>query len=322
MDHLRLPDDLVALDHAGEVALEVPADLVGVRPRPAQEGRRLKGPAPRPHDEILGVQHDARQQGLRLAPEHVAGLHQILQQLRHQLRGGGCVGLVEVQCRVLNVGGRPAVVVDDRHPVAGVQQLPVLHHIRPVGVHHHQQGPGLGVDEGVGAADERVLVLRQVPELAHQGPGVVALHVDDDLGLLALLPGGAADARRRAHRVHVRVLVAHDVDLPRVGDQLPQSLGHDPALDLGALFRGLGPAAVELEVQAVLHHRLVAAPAEGHLDGLFRPLEALLIALAVLAHADGQGGGDAVLAGHLVDGLQNGELVVQQAAEGLLVALK
>ena len=57
---------------------------------------------------------------------------------------------MEVECRVLDIVRRPAVVVNDRHPVAGVQQLPVLHQIRPVGVHHHQQGPRLGVDEGVG----------------------------------------------------------------------------------------------------------------------------------------------------------------------------
>ena len=49
-----------ALDHAGQVTLEVAADLRRVRARPAQEGRRLKGAAARPHAEVLRVQHDAR----------------------------------------------------------------------------------------------------------------------------------------------------------------------------------------------------------------------------------------------------------------------
>ena len=47
----------------------------------------------------------------------------------------------------LDVGGGPAVVVDDRHPVAGLQYLPGQHLLRTVGVHyyhkravvHHQQ---------------------------------------------------------------------------------------------------------------------------------------------------------------------------------------
>ena len=227
---------------------------------------------------------------------------------------------MEVEGRVLDIVRRPAVVVNDRHPVAGVQQLPVLHQIRPVGVHHHQQGPRLGVDEGVGTADKYVLVLRQAGQLAHQGPGVVALQVDDDLGPLPPLPGRAAHARRRAHRVHVRVLVAHDVDLTGVGDELAQGLGHNPALYLGPLLCGLGPAAVELEVQAVLHHGLIAAPAQAHLDGLLRPAEGVLVAVAVPAHADGQGGADPVLADHLMDGLQYGELLLHDPLEELLVA--
>ena len=54
---------------------------------------------------------------------------------------------MEVEGGTFNIGGSPAVVVDDRHPVAGVQQLAALHHIRPVGIHHHQQSARLGVEE-------------------------------------------------------------------------------------------------------------------------------------------------------------------------------
>ena len=47
--------------------------------------RRLKGAAAGAVGEVLGIQHDACQQGLRLAFEDVPRLHQVLQQLRHQL---------------------------------------------------------------------------------------------------------------------------------------------------------------------------------------------------------------------------------------------
>ena len=76
--------------------------------------------------------NNARPLVRKLEEQQVAGLHQVLQELRHQLRGGGGVGLVEVQGRVLNVVGGAAVVVDHRHPVAGVQQLPVLHQLDPL----------------------------------------------------------------------------------------------------------------------------------------------------------------------------------------------
>ena len=67
---------------------------------------------------------------------------------------------MEVQRSIFNVGGRPAVVVNYRHPIARVQKLAVFHHVRPVGIYHYQQSSRLRVNEGVRAADEHILVLR------------------------------------------------------------------------------------------------------------------------------------------------------------------
>ena len=197
---------------------------------------------------------------------------------------------MEIQRCALDIAGSTAVVVDDRHPVAAVQQGLGLHHVRPVGVHHHQQGAGLGVDKGLVAADEHAVILRHGPQPAEERVGVVALQIDDDADLLAVFPGNAADAAGGAHHVHVRVLVAHDIDLAGVADQVVEGLGHDPALYLGPLLRALAAAAVELEVQAVLHHRLVPAPAQGHLNAFVGALVQLLKGFAVLADAEKRSG--------------------------------
>ena len=68
----------------------------------------------------------------------------------------------------------------------------------------------------------------------------------------ALLPGHGAHAGGGADAVHVGVLVAHDKHPGGVGHQLAQGVGHDPALDLGALLQLLGAAAVELKVELFL----------------------------------------------------------------------
>ena len=86
--------------------------------------------------------------------------------------------------------------------------------------------------------------------------------------------------------------MAHDVNVAGVLDQLPQGVGHHPGLDLGALFRGFGAATVELEVVAVLHHRLIAAAAQGHLQRQIGVFEQRVKAVAVPAQTDGQRGVD------------------------------
>ena len=218
---------------------------------------------------------------------------------------------MEAEGGVFDVAGRPPVVVDHRHPVAGLQQLGTLHHVRAVGVHHDHQGAGAHLQKRVGPGGEHALVLRQVPELRQHLTGGVALLVDDDLDPLAVLPGDAAEARGGAHRIHVREAVAHDVDLGRVRHQLPQGPGHDPGLHLGALLRGLAAAAVKLEVNLPPDHRLVSAPAQSHLQAQAGVLIQLRHGVRVLADADGEGG---VGVSHLdvPDGVQDGEFLLHE----------
>ena len=152
--------------------------------------------------------------------------------------------------------------------------------------------------------------------------GGVVLGVDDDLALLAPFAGDAAHAHGRADGVHVRVLVAHDIYLLGVVDQLAQRVGHDPGLHLCPLLRGLAEPAVELEVYPVLHHGLIAAAAERHLQRQRGVLEQLVEAVLIPSHADGQRGGHALSGLHLPHLLQHVELAFGVAAVVLLLEHK
>ena len=318
MVDLRLPHDGVAGHHGIQIALEHPLHVLRIRAAAAQVRRRLEGAAAGAVGKVLGVQYDACQQGLRLAFQHVGRFDQILHQLRDQLAGGAGVGLVVVQGHFVDVAAAPAVMIDDCHAGAALQQRFGLHAVGAVGVHHHQQSVRLGVEKRRVAVDQHARVLRHLLQSPQHGMGGVVFGINDDLGLFAQLAADAADARRRAQRVHVGVLVAHNVHVAGVVDQLPQGVGHNAGFYLGALLGGLGAAAVELEVVAVLHHRLVAAAAQGHLQRQIGVLEQAFKAVAVPAHADGQRGTDAA-ALHGAHCVQHVELLLGIDGEVLLL---
>ena len=224
-----------------------------------------------------------------------------------------------VESGTLNVGGSPAVVVDDGHPVAGLHQIQGLDLLRAVGVHHHHQRAVVRQQQSLLGGEEAVLILLQMGQLVHQHLSRGRARLPDDVGRDPLLPGDGAHAGGGAHAVVVGGLVAHDKHLGGVGHQGGQGVGHDTAFYLGALFRLLGAAAVELEGELVAYHRLVAAPGQGHVDGQVGKLEQLPIVLPVLAHADGEGGGDAAGIGNLADGVQNVKFLFDKPGQILLL---
>ena len=197
---------------------------------------------------------------------------------------------MEAEGGVFDIFGGPAVMVDDGHPAAGLQNLGTLHQARPVGVHHDQQRPGTHLHKGLRRIHEHALILRQAAQHSKHGLGGVFLQVDDNLGPPAELPGGAAHAHGGAHRVHVSKAVAHDVDVRGVRQQFPQGVGHDPGFHLGALFRGLGPSAVKGKICSAPNHRLVAPPAQGHLQGKGGIFIQRRDAVRLPAQADGESG--------------------------------
>ena len=59
----------------------------GVRPHPAQIGRRFKGAHPGFHNKVLGIQHNAAHQGFRIAGGELAA-REVLYQLGDHFTGG------------------------------------------------------------------------------------------------------------------------------------------------------------------------------------------------------------------------------------------
>ena len=66
VNELGVTDDVVALDHAGKVALEESLYVRRVRACAAQECGGLKCASAGAHREVLRVEHDAREQRLGL----------------------------------------------------------------------------------------------------------------------------------------------------------------------------------------------------------------------------------------------------------------
>ena len=215
---------------------------------------------------------------------------------------------MEIQGSVGNIRGSPAVVVDYRHLMARLQQIQPDHLFWPVGIHHHQQGVGVRHQNGILNRQKRVLILRQTPQtLGHIAAGVGA-GLLNNMHWRAFFSGNGTDTRRRAYAVHVGIAVPHDQHLRGRGRQLPQGVGHDPALDLGTLLQLLGTSTVELKVDLVFNNRLVAAPGQGHLHRQRGVLKQLIQSLRVPANADGQRGRNAVGTQDSMDRVQHGEL--------------
>ena len=229
---------------------------------------------------------------------------------------------MEVESGVFDISRRPAVMVNDRHPVAGFQKLGIFHHVRTVGIHHYQKRVGPHLQKCLSRGKEHAAVLRQRVQPGDQGLGRGVLPVNDDPGLLSPFPGGAANTRGSAHGIHIRKGVAHDVDLSRVRDQLSESVGHHTGFHFGPLLRGLGAAAVEGEVHLIPHHRLIAAPAQCHFQRELGVFVQLRDAGRILADADGQGGVDILRHADRPDSVQNRKLFIHKMLEILFLKQK
>ena len=104
--------------------------------------------------------------------------------------------------------------------------------------------------------------------------------------------------------------MAHDEHMAALTDELHQGVGGNPGANLAAVVRLGAAAAVEGEVQPVLNDRLVAAPAQGHFNAQGREVIALLKIRAVHAQANGDGSRQSGGADHLMDLLQQRELIL------------
>ena len=196
--------------------------------------------------------------------------------------------------RVFNVAHRLAMVVDHRHMAAPLVDFPAFQQVGQVGVHHHQQGIlGDGVQHVLRFGE--VIPETGIPEPAQQrsGQGGPAAHRDDGGHIHDLADPQHADGR--AHAVQIAHLVAHDDDAVALADHISQGGGQDAVLDLAALFNTAGYPAVEFKSVPCLDGHLVAAPAQGHIQGLLGHFLTFRQGGPAPAHAGGQGDGLAVV---------------------------
>ena len=190
---------------------------------------------------------------------------------------------------VFDIAGRPPVMVDDRHPLNGLEHFGIIHKIRPVGIHHNEKRIGIGDENGIVRLDEGFPVFLQPGQFVDQVLGRGAFAIDDKIGLLATFAHGGADAGRSAHRIQIGKLVAHDEHIGRIPDVLAQGIGHHTGLDLGAFFHFLGVTTIEFKSIFALDDHLIAATGQSGIrcqTGILIQLVQIGIALAD-AHGDG-----------------------------------
>ena len=288
------------------------ADPGHVRAVAAQERRRLKGAHPGFYHEIVGVYHDAGVHAvglLRADPDIVIG---VLQDLRHHLAGGGGIGLHIGEGGVLNGLRALPVMIQHHHGLTVPKEIRTFRDGRLVHIHHHQDGIAPGGFDGLLVADDHVALILRVPlEQLHHGLDCRDLVVQHDVGLAPQGQRDPIDAHGCAEAVRVRHPVAHHQHLVLARDNLPKGMGLHAGLHAGILLHLLALAAIVGDALRRLDDGLVAAPAQGQIDGIAGEFIVLGIGQAVQPYADADGHR------HLVADIDRLDLL-QQVEAGLL----
>ena len=321
--HQKLVNALVEelLDHArvSVAAVEVVGHVEGL-------GSRRAG-------EVVGVQHDTREQEIGLLLVESIGVGALLEDLGDDLAGRGLGGL-----DIVEEGGKgqlihQTVMVDDRdggYPVPGGNTADQLRCLEDIGVvdvgddEHRVGGDGL---LGGGLVDEDALIFGQGSQMSRaNGEGVAGL-VGDDVnrhGFLALGPQNTAAqavcAHGRSNGVKVGIGVSHDEDAVAVGQAVLQKARADTGGNGGVGFQSLvGSAEVGQTADAAsLKSHLVTASLESHVQsgggGFF-----LIPHTAVdVGNAHGDREGEGVIAhADVHDVVQNGEAVPDAGVQPL-----
>ena len=189
---------MVAHDGRVQIVLEQFHHIDGIRARPPQKCRSLKGARACAHGKLLRIEHDTGKKRLRLNRANVPLVDSVLQKLCHKFGGRRRERLMEVQNDLLNVICRPSVVVDDGHAGNGLQQCARLNLIGPVRIDDNEQALRVCRHERVFARNECTGKIGRSLELGKQAPRGVLFQVHDDLRRFSAFAAQAADTDRRA----------------------------------------------------------------------------------------------------------------------------
>ena len=225
---------------------------------------------------------------------------------------------MEVHHHGIDIIRRPAVMVDDADLGNCLQQRLAFHLAGPVRIHHHQGTAVVAHQQRVLTGNKDVPVFGNLPNLVHQPLGGIVFQIQNDIRFFPFLPAQTVHTHGGTHRVQIRVLVSHDEHLAALVDQLRHGIGHHPGTNLAAVIRFLGTPAVEGEVEAIFDHRLIAAPAQRHFNRQRREFVALIIRRSIHAQAKGNRRANSCRIRHLMDLLQQRELILNGLIQSAL----
>ncbi len=226
---------------------------------------------------------------------------------------------MKCQIRFLDIGSGPSVMVDDRNPVAGLQQAVILHLLRAVSIHNHQQRAAVRHKHGLLWRDKGPGIFRLLLQPADQRFRGVLLPINDNSALPAFIPGNAAYGHRAAHRIQVGMLMPHNEYPGGVRNQFCQRVSHHPGFDLRPRLNFVAASSVKHEVEAVFHHGLVTPPGEGHLHSQGAELQILSESRSAMAYADADRGMDSRGAYHFAYVLQHGKFLFRELLQPSLL---
>ena len=157
-------------------------------------------------------------------------------------------------------------MIDNSHAVACQQEALILHLLRPVRIHYDQQRTVVRHHDGILRRDEGVLVRTVAFEHRDKFLAGVVVRIDDNPRRRAAFARDTAQTDRAADAVQIRETVPHDEHAVRVRNQFAQRVCHHAGLDFRAGLHLAAASAVELEIETVLDHCLIAAARQSHFD--------------------------------------------------------
>ena len=181
-------------------------------------------------------------------------------------------------------------MIQHHNGLADLQKLRTLRQAGLVHIHHDEHRVALRRLDGLLALQEHIrfilpVVLEHLNQRLHRCGDIV----DDDLGSPIQGFRNPIDTDRGAEAVHISQLVSHDQNPVPAGDDFVQRMRLHPRLHAGVLFHLLALSAIIADLLRRLHHRLVSAAPQCHINGCPRKLKILGIGQAVQtdSYADG-----------------------------------
>ena len=192
----------------------------------------------------------------------------VLQNLRYHLAGGGRICFNIREHRIFNYFAALPVVVKYHNCFGFAQEPRALCVIGAVGVHYHHYTPVICHFHGLLPMEEHVrrVAFFLCKTFFHRPQGGGNL-VQDNMGFLPQHLRRAENAHGCPKRIHIADAVPHNEHFFPALNNFPQCMGFHPCLHPRHFLYLTGFAAKIGDFLSFLHYDLVAAPAQGKVNG-------------------------------------------------------